>query len=438
MSDRSETYAEILARMIKQETVSEQDTVGGDKFAAFRELLRELFPRLFGACEVRTFHDSLLLLWQGRDRGQEPVLFLNHMDVVEATGEWSRPPFSGDISDGKLWGRGALDDKGGLWAMLQAAEELAGEGFAPTRDIYFMSSCTEETAGRGAEEIAAWFEENDIRLAMSFDEGGMILHDPIGGADGDFAMIGVGEKGCADLRFVARSSGGHASTPGKDTPLVRLGKFMAAADKGGLFTKELSDTTCEMLRRFAPYMGKVGLITGRPRLFAPLLKRVLPKLSGAAGALVRTTLAFTMAQGSGGCNVLPEEAWVVGNMRCSHHQGREGSIRAVTELARKYDIEVEVLDPGCESRLTDYNGPAFRLAERAVAAIFPGVAPVPYVMTGASDSRFLDRVCDQCVRFLPYKIDDQQLASVHGLDENVDIASLSPAVDYYKYLMQEV
>ncbi|MBO4684435.1 MAG: M20/M25/M40 family metallo-hydrolase, partial [Desulfovibrio sp.] len=173
MSDRSEAYAEILARMIRQETVSEQDVVGGDKFAAFRDLLRELFPQLFGACEVRTFHDSLLLLWKGQDRGAEPVLFLNHMDVVEATGEWNRPPFSGDISDGKLWGRGALDDKGGLWAMLQAAEELAGEGFAPARDIYFMSSCTEETSGRGAEEIAAWFEENDIRLAMSFDEGGM-------------------------------------------------------------------------------------------------------------------------------------------------------------------------------------------------------------------------------------------------------------------------
>ena len=438
MDERNQAYADKLSRMIRLETVSDYGQPENEKFSAFQRLLEELFPHLFAACSKRDFRGSLLLHWPGRDKDAEPVLFLNHMDVVEAGGDWSHPPFAAERAEDKLWGRGALDDKGGLWAMLQAGDELAGEDFIPSRDIYFMSSCTEETSGCGAEAIAAWFEENGIRLAMSFDEGGMIMYDPIGGAEGDFAMIGVGEKGCADLRFVARSAGGHASTPDRDTPLVRLGKFMAAADKGGLFDRELSDTTCEMLRRFAPYMGKVGIVTGRPRLFAPVLKQVLPRLSGAAGALLQTTLAFTMARGSGGYNVLPEEAWVVGNMRYSHHQGRDGSIRAASELARRYDIEVEVLDGGCESRLTDYNSPAFRLTERAVAAVFPGVKPVPYVMTGASDSRFMDRVCDQCIRFLPFKIDRQQLTSIHGLDENVDMDSLSPAVDYYKFLMREV
>ena len=63
------------------------------------------------------------------------------------------------------------------------------------------------------------------------DEGGMILQEPVPGVKKAFAMIGVGEKGCADLRFIARSKGGHASMPGKNTPLVRLGKFMAEAEK---------------------------------------------------------------------------------------------------------------------------------------------------------------------------------------------------------------
>ena len=74
-------------------------------------------------------------------------------------------------------------------------------------------------------------QQRGIRFAFVLDEGGMILPEPIGGAKGDFAMVGLGEKGCADLKFIARSGGGHASTPGKNTPLVRLGKFMAAAEK---------------------------------------------------------------------------------------------------------------------------------------------------------------------------------------------------------------
>ncbi|MBO4916218.1 MAG: M20/M25/M40 family metallo-hydrolase, partial [Oscillospiraceae bacterium] len=330
------------------------------------------------------------------------------------------------------------DDKGGLWAMLQAADELAADGFQPSRDVWFSSTCTEETGGDGASEICAWFREHSLRFEMAFDEGGMILHDPIGGADGTFAMIGVGEKGCADLKFVARSKGGHASTPEKNTPLVRLGRFMAAVERSHIFTAELSPTVCEMFRRFAPYMGRLGKVMAQPEKLAPVLSRVLPSLSGTAAALLQTTVAFTMAQGSAGTNVLPREAWVVGNMRFSHHQGQQASFRAIERLARRFDVEMEVLDPGFPSRVTDFNGAAFRLAERAVREIFPGVVPVPYLMTGASDLRFFDPVCDQCIRFLPFPIDKQQLGSIHGVDENVSLDTLTGAVDWYRYMFREV
>jgi len=436
--ERTRHYAETLAAMIRKETVSAPDSRDAAKFTEFQELLSTLFPHIFGACTRERFSGGFVLRWQGRDASRPPVLFMNHHDIVEVTDGWTHAPFSGEIADGKLWGRGTLDDKGGLWAMLQAADELAADGFVPARDVWFSSSCTEETDGSGAEEIAAWFREQGIRFEMSFDEGGMILRDPIGGADGVFAMIGVGEKGCADLKFIARSNGGHASTPGKDTPLVRLGKFMAAAERSHIFPAELSPTVCEMFRRFSPYMGALGRVTAQPEKMAPVLRRVIPAVSGSAAALLRTTLAFTMAQGSAGTNVLPREAWVVGNMRFSHHQGQQASFRAVEKLAKKYGVEMEVLDPGFPSRVTDYNGAAFRLTERAVRAVFPDVVPVPYIMTGASDSRYFDTVCDQCIRFLPFFISEQQLASIHGVDENVDLGALSRAVDWYQYLMREV
>ena len=438
MDERTERYAQTLAAMIRRETISSPGREDDPKFEEFRDLLAQLFPHIFGACEVRRFPNGIVLHWKGADALKSPVLFMNHHDVVEASDGWTHAPFSGEIADGRLWGRGTLDDKGGLWAMLQAADELAEEGFAPKRDVWFSSASTEETNGVGAAEIAGWFRENGVRFEMCFDEGGMILREPISGAKGTFAMIGVGEKGTADLKFIARSNGGHASTPGKDTPLVRLGKFMAAVERSHIFTVELSPTVCEMFRRLAPTMGAAGKILKQPERYAPLLKRVVPELSPAAAALVKTTVAFTMAQGSAGANVLPREAWVVGNMRFSHHQGQQASFRAIEKLAKKYDIAMEVLDPGFPSRLTDYNGTAFRLAERAVRQVFPGVETAPYIMTGASDSRFFDSVCCQCIRFLPFFIDERQMASVHGTDENVNLSALAPAVDWYRYLMREV
>ncbi len=438
MDARTEQYANTLAAMIRVETVSHREEEGGAKFEAFRDQLAEWFPHIFGACELTRFPNGLVLRWRGADATKTPVLFMNHHDVVEVTDGWTREPFSGEIADGKLWGRGTLDDKGGLWAMLQAADELAADGFVPARDVWFSSSSTEETNGTGAAEIASWFREKGVRFEMLFDEGGMVLREPIGGAKGLFAMVGVGEKGTADLKFIARSNGGHASTPGKDTPLVRLGKFMAAVERSHIFTTELSPTVCEMLRRLAPSMGALGKAAGQPERFAPVLKRVMPELSPTAAALLRTTVAFTMAQGSAGANVLPREAWVVGNMRFSHHQGQQASFRAIEKLAKKYDIEMEILDPGFPSRMTDYRSAAFRLTERAVREIFPDAEPVPYLMTGASDARFFDPLCDQCIRFVPFHIDKQQLGSIHGVDENVDLGTLAPAVDWYKFMLREV
>lgn len=442
MDDRAKKYAEGLSALIQVDTVSVKGGTELSKFRAFQELLRKSFPHIFAVCEQEDFDGSILLRWKGSDSGAEPVLFMNHQDVVEASGEWKYPPFSGTVAEGKVWGRGTLDTKGGLWCMLQAAEELAAEGFVPRCDIYFESSRDEETDEFGAEHIAAELLRRGIRFSLVLDEGGMIVYDPIGGAEARFAMIGVGEKGCCDLRFIARAKGGHASTPPKNTPLVRLGKFMAAVERSNalLFPAELSPTVKEMLRRMAPTMKKGPLKDACTHIdkLEPVLKRIMPALSPAAAAMLRTTLAFTMAHGSDGYNVLPQEAWVTGNMRFSHHQGGDASREAVRALAERYDIEMEIIDPGVSSPITDYNGEAFKKIEAAVKAAFPDAIPAPYVMTGATDSHSFACVCDNCIRFVPFVISDEQQASIHTANENVDIAALAPAVDFYKYIMTEI
>lgn len=437
LDPRTGVYADDLSKMIRMETVSTENQTDKTKFYAFQDLLKELFPELFSACEMEDFNGSFVLRLKG-NTDEEPILLMNHQDVVEAPGEWKYPPFAGTIAGDKLWGRGTLDTKGGLWAMLQAGNELVKSGFTPKRDVYFVSTCTEETDGSGAEAVSHALFKRGLRFHMVLDEGGMIVTEPIAGAKGAFAVVGVGEKGCVDLKFVARSEGGHASTPARNSPLVRLGKFMSAVERKKVFQTELSPTVCAMFKKVSTSMrGGLKFVLGHPKLFKPILKAVMPKVSNTANAMLKTTVAFTMAKGSNATNVMPQTAWVIGDMRYSHHQGREKSIEAITKLAKKYDVETVVLSKGVDSPLSDYRSDAFALVERAVSTVFPEVKTTPYVMTGASDCRYMSLISENCLRFTPFVIDDEQLDNIHGVDENVDLSALAPAVDFYRYIITE-
>lgn len=435
MLDRSERYAHTLSKLIQMKTVSCRDQSDLSAFYAFHQLLREIFPHLFAVCEAEDFSGGLLLCWRGRDETRAPIMLMNHHDVVEAEGAWTYPPFSGTVVDGKVYGRGAIDTKGGLFAMLQAADELSHEGFVPAQDVYFESARDEENDSISADLVSRELVRRGVRFSLVLDEGGMIEREPIAGADGLFAMIGVAEKSYIDLRFTARSSGGHASTPEKNTPLVRLGRFMAEVEDSDIFDVQLTPPVAEMLRRMAPTFSNER----REQFAGDSLahdRAALDALPPMLRAMTRTTLAFTMAHGSEGRNILPQEAWVIGNMRASAHQGITASVAAVRRLAEKYDLSVEILEDGFPATVTDYHGTAFRRVERAVKAVCPEAIPVPYIMTGATDARFMTRVSDNCLRFLPLRVSGEQHARMHGVDENVDVAALPVAVDFYKAILK--
>jgi carboxypeptidase PM20D1 len=234
---------------------------------------------------------------------------MSHQDVVEANGEWKHDPFSGDIDeDGNVWGRGAVDTKASLFCIFTALEELIAEGYEPECDVYIGSSCTEEWSGDGAPATVAYLKEQGVKLALVLDEGGLIIDEPMGGVKGTFGMVGVVEKGYGDLRFTAHGKGGHASAPTKNTPLVRLAKFMTDVEKHYPFRAEISPTVEEMFRRMAPNMDfGMKLIFANLWLFKPLLTKLLPSISSSGAAMVRTTIGFTMAKGADGLNVLPSK-----------------------------------------------------------------------------------------------------------------------------------
>lgn len=435
--NRLEEYLEIFKKMLTYETVSANDNDIA-KFRNYHDLLKQLFPNLFDQCLVEDFNGSLLIKWKGKSN-DNPIMFMNHHDVVPTSGDWEYPPFSATVVDNKIYSRGVLDTKGGLFSMLQAAEELIKEGFVPDNDIYFESACNEETSGAGAAEIGKALKERGIHFSYLIDEGGMIVDEPLSGVKGKYAMIGVGERNGAVLKFIAKSKGGHASTPGKNTPLVRLGKMMAYFDQHNVFDVYVNDTIVEMLKRFSANMsGLTAFIYKHADSFRPLLTLLMPKVSDVAKAMCQTTLAFTMAQASDASNVLPAQAYVIADMRLSHHQEFQSSLKAVKKAAEKFDIEVETIKQGTPSNIADYQSKGFRLAEKAVKEIFGNDCfTAPYIMNQCSDARSMAIVCENCLRFTPFYINQQQLSSIHGINENLDIDNLPKAVDFYKFMMKD-
>ena len=437
-SQRAREYGRRLSKLIQKETVSARGDTDRTKFYDFHKELEALFPKVHQTCEKHEFDGSLLFKWKGKGN-HEPILLMSHQDVVEAKGDWKHEPFSGDIDEkGCVWGRGTVDTKGSLFCIFSALEELIWEGYEPECDVYIASSCTEEISGEGAPLIAKYLKDQGVQLALLLDEGGMIVEEPVGGVKGLYGMVGVVEKGYGDVKFIAKSNGGHASAPGKNTPLVRLGKFMAEIDKNNPFTAKLTPTVREMFRRMTPNMTLgMRVIFANLWLFEGLLLKLLPVISPAAAAMTRTTIAFTTAKGANGLNVLPQEAYVTANMRFIHHQPNKESIALLGEIAKKYQIETEALYNDEPCPIVDYKSDAFHLIEDVAAEIYPGVGICPYTMTGGTDAKFYKDICKNAMRFAPIYIDSQQYSSIHGINENIYQGALTKAVDFYKLVIKK-
>ena len=436
--EREQLYAEKLSKMIQYETVSVRGQIQREKFLGFHKVLEELFPLVHEKLEKTEIDGSLMFKWEGKNH-DKPIVLMGHQDVVAAEGTWLHEPFSGDIEDGKVWGRGTADTKCSVMAFLQAAEELLAEGYEPEQDIYLCSSNTEEIGGSGAPKTVAELERRGVKPFLVCDEGGAIVSEPLAGFPGNYAMIGVLEKGSGNVKVIARSNGGHSSTPSQNSPIARLSKFVCDIERHNPMTVELEPELVTMFERIADYGPfYMRFILGNLWLTKPLLKLVGPYLGNEVAALLRTTIAFTQQSGSQGANVLPQEASITVNMRYIPHQDKEESIAVIREIAAKYDLEVEDLGGEGSFPPVKTDGEAFKMVEEIIGEVFPGLPAIPYVMTGGTDAAYYQRICDACVRFSPILYGPEQMSGMHGLNENVDTVSLPGAVDFYKAIIKKI
>jgi carboxypeptidase PM20D1 len=434
------TVAEHLAAAIRFRTVSRGDgaAVEAEAFDGLRAWLEATYPAAHRALvrEVVAGH-SLLYTWRGSDPSLPPALVMAHQDVVpvEADSGWSQPPFEGRIAGGHVWGRGALDDKIGVVAILEAAERLAASGFAPRRTLHLAFGHDEETAGTGATAVAALFAGRGIRLESTLDEGQVVARGIVPGLARPVALVGVAEKGYLDVELEVEGEGGHSSMPPPRTAIGILAAAVKRVEDHPLPSRpESLWRLLEVVGREMPFGPRLAV--ANRWLFAPLVERALARIPSANAGL-RTTTAATVIEGGVKPNVLPARARAVVNFRLMPGD----TAAAVLEHVRRVvdDPRVAVRPSGSReaSREARSSGAAWARVRAAAQRAFPEAVVAPALVLGGTDSRHLQDVSDDTYRFLPVVVGPDDLPRVHGKDERVPVAALGPAVAFYLEYLRE-
>lgn len=409
------------------------------EFARMGEFLGQAFPRVAKQLEKETVGGhSLLFTWPGRNRALKPMLLMAHMDVVPAVeNDWRHPPFSGAIADGFVWGRGTMDDKASMIAMLDAVEHLLGAGFTPDRTVYLAFGHDEEIGGHnGAAKIAQLLHGRGIALEFVLDEGLNIVEKIIPDVAAPVALIGIAEKGYLSLRLTVETSGGHSSVPPADTAIGVLSRALHRLEDTP-FPSRLSGATRRMLEYLGPEMSWTNrMALANLWLFDPLVRRQLAR-SPLTGATIRTTLAPTMFSAGSSENVLPARAAATVNLRLLPGDTIENATEQVRRVIGDPRVKIARLPVHEEpSPVSDIHGPSFQLIARTIRQTEPAAVVAPALLVAATDSRHYRRLTPNIYRFLPIAVGPEDAARYHGVDERIAIADYERCVRFYAQLIR--
>ncbi len=438
-----ERYRKNLSKAIQHKTISYRETERVDwaEFEKFHKFLDEAYPLIAKNLEKEIVPPAnLLYRWKGTRSDLKPIAMLAHQDVVPVSagteGDWEHDAFDG-FDDGEfIWGRGAMDMKNHLIAVMESVEALLEDGFVPERDVYLLFGDNEEVVANtqnGALDLMNTLKDRGIELDCVLDEGGAMLPINVPGVLNNkyLAGIGVAEKGYADIEIVCNAKGGHSSQPPVHSALGQLADAIRAieANQFKASFNENMKSLLDAVARECTY--PVRLITCNLPLLRPALLEVCKAIPFAA-CLVRTTTAVTMAEGSPAANVLPQRASATINFRAMPGTTKDDLVAHIRSVVKNKDLEINVLNAKEASSFSPTDSRSFKIIGELCKGIVPSSIIAPYLVMGGTDAYHYEPICENIYRYAPFVVDLELLRCTHGTNERLPVDCIEKALIFFK------
>lgn len=427
-----------LSQSLQYETVSLEDTseINFETYEDFIDFLGEKYPSVHNNIErERIGQYSLLYKWKGNNTGLKPAMMIGHYDVVPVKyGDdtlWQYPPFAGEVEDGFVWGRGALDDKSGVMSIMEALESLTEQEFQPERTYYIALHHDEEVGGvRGAQQIAEHLEERDIELAYLIDEGLPIAEEIIENVEVPLAMIGVASKGSINIELRYTQDGGHSSMPTRTSVIGTLSNAVNRIERRPM-KASYNGLIVETFEPLIPYMTFTQrLAFNNTWLFKGIIKNKLSK-NPATNAALRTTAAKTIFEAGFKENVLPVEGKVIVNFRIHPNDTVEDVEQYVRSRIKNSNINVRVMDRARNpSPVSSTRAAPYQMLKQTIEESFNQVLVSPSLFIAASDARHFHDLTSNIYRFRPIRARHEDRSRVHGIDERISVDNYMEMIQF--------
>jgi acetylornithine deacetylase/succinyl-diaminopimelate desuccinylase-like protein len=361
----------------------------------------------------------------------EPCLLYAHADVVPANpAAWSVPPFEGQIKDGYVWGRGALDDKGLGIIFLQALTLLKQQNPPLNRDIILLIAADEESCGGCGVLWLLQHHPNLIQAEFVWDEGGMGLRSPLHHRSNlnqppYLYNIAVAEKGAMTVKVIATGVPGHASIPHGDNASDRLVRALTRV-RAWSRPLRLTEPVIELLHRLAPSQPfPLSALFARAHqpLAWPLLRAAI-RHNLLLAPLICSTVSLTMLKSGQKSNIIPAQAEAKLDIRLLPGEDPESVLSDLRSRIADPKVLVEAEDWPVSHPISQLDTVFFGALGETLTTLGPPGVVTPYLTPGATDSRFFRRAGMQAYGFMPMLLDALELSRIHGVDERISMANL--------------
>jgi len=433
-SSREHILSAQLSEFIKFKTISQKTTHNyQNEFAKAKKYLKKSFPSPFQNNLVKEFQDSFLFYFPAHSQSSQTLLLNAHYDVVpvddQESSKWIHPPFSGKLSQAHLWGRGALDDKAAVISLLNALSQDKKRRF----NVFLAITGDEEVGGEnGAKLITQYLLTQKKKIDAVVDEGLIVIENALNFIEKPIAMIGIAEKGYLSIELQVMEDGGHSSMPSRESAISILSQAITK-----IYTQQFPTTLTPIISEFLTTLSTEvsfpkNWVFNYPQLFFPLISAQLAKGSQ-SNALIRTTYASTIFQAGQKDNVIPNIAKATFNFRILPGETIKSTLDTFKTFIDDKRIKVTpFLEQASEpSMVASTKENIYLEMKRSIGKVFPKAIIAPSLMVARTDSYHYQNLTPNIYRFLPMRLDKNDLPRVHGLNERISIKNLNNMFNFY-------